>query len=375
MSLHTQTPSDWDDIVGDLYDAILQKETGVFQSAIERFEQVIDSDGCHLFGMSHLGQELFTVVTYPEDVSTETDPYYSHYMHIDPRLQQTLRHPGQALRSADHFSSSFISGNEFFQDYLLPRGRKHITGGMLVKTATQNSIVAFNRFQGRPDFDDSELASIRRYFPHLQRAVRMALDDNLNTLLLGAQADVLQQQSVGVIGLNKLHHVLFINPIARQFLATLPELGLQGSAVRDASPLAQACQKAHHSRKPQAMRLRSPEGELVVTAWATPKRSATTWLPSVSAASDQPLHTCLLVQLLRPGHRITPSLLMQLYGFTAAEARLAKELVQGTTVEAYAQIFHISVATVRTQLRHVLAKSGYARQQDLIGHLATLQVL
>jgi DNA-binding CsgD family transcriptional regulator len=82
-----------------------------------------------------------------------------------------------------------------------------------------------------------------------------------------------------------------------------------------------------------------------------------------------------MVQLLRPGHRLTPSLLMELYGFTAAEARLAKELVLGTTVEAYAQSFHISVATVRTQLRQVLAKSGHSRQQELIGHLASLQVL
>jgi DNA-binding CsgD family transcriptional regulator len=238
-----------------------------------------------------------------------------------------------------------------------------------------SSIVAFNRFQGRPDFSDTDLATIRRYFPHLQRTIRMALNDSLSTLLHGTQADLLQQQLVGVIGLNKRHQVLFINPAARQFLAPLPDLGWQGGTVRDASPLALACQQAHRNRKPQAMRLHTPEGELVVTAWATPKRSTTSWLPSVGASSDQPLHTCVLVQLLRPGRRLTPTLLMQLYGFTAAEARLAKELVQGTTVEAYAQTFHISVATVRTQLRHVLAKSGYARQQDLIGHLASLQVL
>ena len=365
----------WDDLVGDLYDAVLQKEADALSNALRRFERVIDSDGCHLFGMSNLRQELFTVVTYPSDVSTETAPYYEHYMHIDPRIPMVSARVGKAERSSDWFNPRFVSGNEFFQDYLLPLGRKHVTGGMLLKTDAFSSNVAFNRFKGRPDFSDDELASVRRYFPHLQRTVRMALSDNISTLLHGAQADLLQQQSVGVIGLNVLRQVLFINPAARQLLAPLPDLGWQGASVRDGSPLALACQKAHRSRKPQPMRLITPEGELVVTAWATPKRSTTTWLPSVSAASDQPLHTCVMVQLLRPGYRLTPSLLMELYGFTAAEARLAKELVQGTTVEAYAQSFHISVATVRTQLRQVLAKSGHSRQQELIGHLASLQVL
>lgn len=365
----------WDDLVGDLYDAVLERASDALGNAIRRFEQVIDSDGCHLFGMSNLGQELFTVVTYPNDVSRETSPYYQHYMHIDPRRELTLHRPGQAFRAGDFFDCNFIARNEFYQDYLLPLGRQHIAGGMLMKTDSSHSIVAFNRFKGRTDFSDEDMATIRRYFPHLQRSVRMAISDNIGTLLHGAQADLLQQQSVGVIGLNQLHQVLFINPAARQLLAPLPELGWQGGSVRDGSHLALACQKAHRSRKPQPMRLTTPEGELVVTAWATPKRRATTWLPSVSAASDQPLHTCVMVQLLRPGHRLTPSLLMELYGFTAAEARLAKELVQGTTVEAYAHNFHISVATVRTQLRQVLAKSGHARQQALIAHLASLQVL
>jgi DNA-binding CsgD family transcriptional regulator len=209
----------------------------------------------------------------------------------------------------------------------------------------------------------------------MQRAVTMALNDSTDTLLQGCQADLLQQQAVGVIGLNQQQQIIFINAAAQNLLAPLPNLGLQGTKLRAASPLALASERAHRSRKPQPMRQLTPDGELVITAWATPKRKHNTWLPSVSAASDQALHTCIMVQLLRPGHRLTPSLLMQLYSLTPAEARLAKELVQGTTVETYAQTYHVTVATVRTQLRHVLAKTGHARQQDLIAHLATLQVL
>ncbi len=292
-----------------------------------------------------------------------------------PLKTSTLQHPGQVHRNSDHFSPTYMPQSEFFQDYLLPRGREQTSGGLLFKDEHASSLVAFNRFKGRPDFCDEDLSTIKRYFPHLQRAIRMSLQDSLGTLLHGTQADLLQQQGVGVLGLDQRGQVLFVNPTARQLLAQLPQLGWQASSVRSDSPLGQACQQAHLKRQPQAMRLRVAEGELVVTAWATPKRRTSTWLPSVSAASDHTLHTCVLVQLLRPGHRITPSLLMELYGLTAAEARLTKELVQGRTVDEYAHTFSVSVATVRTQLRHVLAKTGYERQQDLVRHLAALQVL
>lgn len=365
----------WDGVVGDLYDAVLQRERGALHHALTGFERLIDSDGCHLWGMDMHGRELFTLVTYPEDMDTDPYPYYQHYIHIDPRLEVTRRHPGQAQRSSDYFNAAFIARNEFYQDYLLPRGRHHISGGMLFKAAHHSSVVAFNRFKGRSDFNDAEMAAIHRYFPHLRRAVHMGMQETAEALLHGTQAELLQQQDVGMLGLDRHGRVLFVNPVAQTNLALLPDLGWQGRSVRNDSTLGLACREAHALRQPQAMRWRVPQGELVVTAWAAPRRRDSIWLHSVSAASDLLLHTCVLVQLVRPGQRITPSLLMKLYGLTAAEARLAKELVQGSAVEDYALKFSVSVATVRTQLRQVLAKTGFARQQDLVRHLAAIQVL
>lgn len=370
-----QKENAWDDMVGDLYDAVLQKKSPALQAAIARFERLIGSDGCHLFGMTPQGQELFTVWTFPGDLDAVTAPYYAHYMHIDPRLEMLRRSAGEAVRTSDHFSSTKTSKSEFFQDYLLPLGIQFSSGGTLLQSEVCSSAIAFNRLQGRPDFSDGELACLRRYFPHLRRVVQMGLQDSMAALLHSTQSDLLQQQDVGVLGLDQHQRVLFVNPAARQHLALLPQLGWQGASVRSDSPLALACQQAHASRQPQAMRQRVAEGEVVVTAWATPRRAHERWLPTVASASDTPLHTCVLVQLLRPGQRITPSLLMKLYGLTPSEARLAKELVQGTAVEDYALKFSVSVATVRTQLRQVLAKTGYERQQDLVRHPAAIQVL
>lgn len=373
--MQTSQLDHWDAIVGDLYDSVLQRSASALRQALVRFEKVIDSDGCHLFGMDGAMREQFTVVTYPNSVFADTSSYYDHYMQIDPRMPHIKKNAGRSFRLSSEFSASFMAHNEFFQEYYFPIGRSHCVGGALFSTPQSTSTVAFNRFQGRPDFNDEEAATLARYFPHLRRVVQMGQQDCMAALLHSTQSDLLQQQDVGVLGLDQHQRVLFVNPAARQHLALLPQLGWQGASVRSDSPLALACQQAHASRQPQAMRQRVAEGEVVVTAWATPRRAHERWLPTVASASDTPLHTCVLVQLLRPGQRITPSLLMKLYGLTPAEARLAKELVQGTAVEDYALKFSVSVATVRTQLRQVLAKTGYERQQDLVRHLAAIQVL
>jgi DNA-binding CsgD family transcriptional regulator len=55
-----------------------------------------------------------------------------------------------------------------------------------------------------------------------------------------------------------------------------------------------------------------------------------------------------------------------LWGFTRAEADLAQHLAEGRTLSEAADASGVSINTVRTQLRGLLAKSGARRQSDLV---------
>lgn len=57
--------------------------------------------------------------------------------------------------------------------------------------------------------------------------------------------------------------------------------------------------------------------------------------------------------------------LMQMYGLTQTEARLAAHLADGGSVAGYAKLFEVSVGTVRSQLKSVFAKTGVNRQSAL----------
>jgi DNA-binding CsgD family transcriptional regulator len=80
----------------------------------------------------------------------------------------------------------------------------------------------------------------------------------------------------------------------------------------------------------------------------------------------------LLIELPRDDMRETLQLLRQLYGLTAAEMEVLTGLANGMTAEQVAQLKGRSIATVRTQVRGLLAKTGNERQADLVRMVARL---
>lgn len=65
-------------------------------------------------------------------------------------------------------------------------------------------------------------------------------------------------------------------------------------------------------------------------------------------------------------------LLQALFDLTPAEARLARSLAQGQSIQHTAARHGLSVTTLRSQLSAVLAKTGTARQADLTALLSTI---
>jgi DNA-binding CsgD family transcriptional regulator len=80
----------------------------------------------------------------------------------------------------------------------------------------------------------------------------------------------------------------------------------------------------------------------------------------------------LLIELPREDMRETLQLAGQLYGLTGAEVEVLTGLVNGLSAEQVAQLKGRSIATVRTQVRCLLAKTGNERQSDLVRMLARL---
>jgi len=67
--------------------------------------------------------------------------------------------------------------------------------------------------------------------------------------------------------------------------------------------------------------------------------------------------------------------LMDLFGLSAAEARLARALCHGDSLEDYAADHGLKLPTVKTQLRSIFAKTGTERQASLIRLISGIPVI
>jgi len=65
------------------------------------------------------------------------------------------------------------------------------------------------------------------------------------------------------------------------------------------------------------------------------------------------------------------SVLMRLYGLTAAESRVAGEILRGSGIDEAAGRLGLKRETVRTHLKHIFTKVGTTRQADLVRLLLT----
>jgi DNA-binding CsgD family transcriptional regulator len=122
--------------------------------------------------------------------------------------------------------------------------------------------------------------------------------------------------------------------------------------------------------------LQNHDGERVrsIAIAAKPERPASIVhvVPVRDAANDMLMAAlCVLVipTVARMGIAST-QVIQCLFDLTPAEARVARGIAAGKTVDELAQESGLADATVRNQLKSVFGKTGVSRQADLVGILA-----
>src|SRR5262249_31817085 len=115
-----------------------------------------------------------------------------------------------------------------------------------------------------------------------------------------------------------------------------------------------------------ALRLRRPSGKPDLVFVAIPARSRS-FGPGIGRAS-------VVLQITDPPARamLDPAILIDAFELTPSEATLAADLLCGLRVSEAAAKRGRSVATMRTHLASILAKTGTARQSDLVRLLSQL---
>ncbi|MBP8169503.1 MAG: hypothetical protein KAX99_07535 [Azonexus sp.] len=227
--------------------------------------------------------------------------------------------------------------------------------------------LGLSRGQHAGPYDEATLKFIRDLLPHLRRSVQIQR-------LIGSAADAqrlseaaLDRLRIGVVLMDSARCIRFANTaaldLARLFGLKIGESGLALSSSRFNDRLQRLLNAASNPGSvPQSsgdlMTYSLPgTGILQLHIFPLKPREA----PEIAGHRVQ-----VAVFLMRPGPQtLNAGEVAIQFGLTSAESRLAVLLTEGKTVAEAAKVAGISMATARTHLRNIFAKTATSRQSEL----------
>lgn len=361
----------WASLLDDIYDASLDARR--WSLAVRRVAEALDSSMCCLHSYDMTRRQGVTDVEVGLDDAARR-AYAEHFCQLNPWIPPGRRGSvaGELLVGSHVISDAQLERTEFYTDLLRSRDLFYSLGVVLGQEGQTRVSVTLLRSRARGDFDAREQRLLAQLGRHLQRArevqVRLAaVDDERGTL-----ADVLDRLPLAVVLLAPGGRVLLANRAARRVAAARDGLELGADELRPSDRTAAARLRALLSgaaaRDSGALRgggwllLPRPSGRRPYALLAAP-------LGRTHRAQASPGCQAVGIAFIsdpEDAPRDADVALGSLFGLTRAECALASRLLAGMSVEEAAAQRGIRVATARTQLSRIFAKTDTSRQSQLV---------
>ncbi len=364
------------EVIGLIYEAALDPQR--WRTVMEHLSHCLNAEAVtlfvHDFSTSLVadgppGAALRTVGFDPAYVAS----YVEHYASTNVWAQnEAALAEGAAVTSEMLYPQTRLAATEFYADWLRPQQLSHAMGGIIVRDDHLAVKLSALRSCRAGAYQDPELDFYRRLLPHLKRACQINKRLEHERTVRHAHSHAASEWAassthLGILTLSTKAEVLFANPRGESLLRQQSHLclrdgQLQGLNTSDTSRLATSLKHTASTGKTTHAQLSGTgaQGPCFITLMPAPVTSA--W----RIAEHQQLVLCLITE---SGHsRRVPGAtqLMDLFNLTPAEARLARAIARGESVETYAQAEGIQRTTVRTQLQKVFTKTGVVGQRELI---------
>ncbi|HVT31223.1 MAG TPA: hypothetical protein VHE32_01140 [Rhodanobacteraceae bacterium] len=272
----------------------------------------------------------------------------------------------------DHFDPRFVETDPFFREIMRPLGIRWVAGSRLWEGAGETACLAFHKSADGTPFSDLDRTRLGALTPELRRMSR--LHERLTAE--GAEArlgiEAMNRLAIGVAVLAGDGRILFSNASADLFFGlrnVFDATAAHRAAPRNARcrrSFAQAVRDAADIGTSASLTIVDEHGRFAAHAMALPMPATSRW----NTHWQQPL--AMLVIHPPQTQRLSTETLHALFDLSAAESRLANALLAGRTMRSYAEERGLSIETMRTQLKSILAKTSTRSQSQLIATLMTL---
>jgi DNA-binding CsgD family transcriptional regulator/PAS domain-containing protein len=363
-------------LIGSIYDAALAPEK--WQDVMASFVKTVGTNTAILREVNYDRREVGIFKTLGFDHS-HIKAYRSHFVHVDYFAPYLCAQAVGDVSCGDDFVPWEQQRNtEFYNDYLRPLNNRYCLGVTLANDQNHHLLFALQRTQQQGNFNEKTLQLIRTVAPHMTRAIsihRQMLEVTAQQQWALSALDTLK---IGVILLNDQGKPCFINQKAEHLMSSGCGLSVSRNKLNLINTLDSACLEhfiadaakaasGYKCRSGGSLRTSNLLGQtLYLQVIPLPRdRSERPWGASLASG-------CIAVFLSMSGRaHLRCEVLSMLYGFTAAESKLASLLADGLTLEHSANRLGISIQTVRSQLKAIFAKAQVSRQTELVARLLT----
>jgi hypothetical protein len=377
------------DCVGAIYEAAANG--GSWESVGTRLCRLMDAQRAQLRITDHGGAPRNVMMPFDESEAI----YLAYYHPLNPYLVQArrdfaearTRHLGTAMVGPELVPEQAFLRSEYYCDFARHHERRHLLAGMIGVTG----VMPFGLFRAndaRP-FGVEERRLLQALMPHLQRAVELRARLGQESRAGWATRAALDALPISVAIVDAGLRMHFANEAARKDLAATdfglralrsgPHAGsgvyLAASAKDDATALRRLVASATSGGSGGSMQVlnRDMSSCAVLVSPAPQGLSADQAMPNESSPAEK-----LAMIVVRDLGRVaspSPEMLCDVFGFSRAEADVAAALSGGAAAEDVAQQRNVSLATVRSQIRSILGKSGTENLRDFERSMASLAVM
>ncbi|TMJ53218.1 MAG: helix-turn-helix transcriptional regulator [Alphaproteobacteria bacterium] len=359
-----------------IYDAAAEND--LWSDALTAIAGLTGSQGGILFGQSVTAQRIYFDFNGRLDEACNRT-YRDRHM-INPWSVGMENQPvGRLVLSDQLIPLSDLRSTAFYDEVLRPQAVSH--NGMMALAARNDFRAAFNicRTAHQGAFDGREQRLLERLSPHLCRSIALGFRIDGYLAMRNAAFDVLERLADGVVVLDRRARTVFANKAARKFEAdgilNLRQM-LSTYSQSHSKRLAELISAALLGVPGGTMSMPRPADGRLLTILVSSIRSRDLGRLSDAGLKD----VAVMLFVIDPANRtsIPVAQIMDAYGLTQAEARVALAASSGSTVLETAQLLGLSPNTIKTHLRRVFAKTATGRQAELarlIAAVGTVRVM
>lgn len=351
-------------LIDRIYESALVPE--LWPDVLDELAALVDARGAQLFAVRDKVMSWTTSATLSDVFRKYVDDGW--FAKCDRRICLFSQNKPSFLVEHDFWTSDQLAANEIYRDFFRPNGLGWSANTGLAMPTKDNIVFTVERDYARGPIEKDKVDALNELRPHLARAALISARLSLKSVQ-GA-SNTLTALGLPALVLGEDGLVLEANALMQDLSDHIHWRAHDRIALNDKTANAQlwaALPKLEHSAR---MNVHS----FVMRAQADRAALVAHLVPIKRTANDifGRSYALLVATPVTAGRAPPVELLRSLFDLTPSEARVARGLATGESLDDIAQSGGVSRNTVRAQLQKVMDKIGCTRQAEVTALLSSV---